>query len=71
MAVVLCIGIIWVPGITDKALLFSLENKKSRIKHEFGLFSKDLVDTCICVCAGSGLESGSRSIAGEDWLLKA
>lgn len=50
MAVALCIGIIWIPRITDKALLVSLENKKSRIKDEFGLFSKDLVDVYLCVC---------------------
>jgi len=43
VTVVPCIGIIWISGITEKALLFSLENKISRIKDEFGLFSKDLV----------------------------
>lgn len=73
VAVVLRIGIVWVPGITEKALLFSLENKTSRIKDEFSLYSKDQVDslvfTWLQALAWSEITEGMQGRTGSfrDW----
>lgn len=73
VAVVLRIGIVWVPGITEKALLFSLENKTSRIKDEFSLYSKDQVDSLVFMwlqaLAWSEITEGMQGRTGSfrDW----
>lgn len=73
VAVVLHIGVIWVPGITEKALLFSLENKTSRIKDTFSLFSKDQVDAHVFMwlqaLAWSEITEGIQGRTGSfrDW----
>lgn len=53
MTVVLHIGIIWVSGITEKAFLFSLGNKMSRIKDSFSLL-KDPVDVHVFMHCKTG-----------------